>query len=205
MAIPSHFIPVRIGSRLNQRNFVGGPLGSNNPTRELLREAGVIFGNERRVAQVISIGCGVPPVLSLTAITNETGAGRLLKEIPDECEMVAKELAVRLYNFDHYLRLSVERGIENIEMDQWGTLGEIETHTASYIETQAIVQVIEASLRRLQRRPGTVTLGHLSEWLMVAYDTATEPYRHRLRRSIEQHQNYDEEGTLCVPSLCLTR
>ena len=167
MALPSHFIPVRIGSRLDQRNFVGGPLGSNNPTRELLKEAGIIFGNERRVAQIISIGCGVPPVLSLRAITSETGAGRLLKEIPDECEMVAKELSARLYDIEAYLRLSVEKGIGNIEMDQWGVLGDIEMHTACYMETQTIAQVIEISLKRLQRKLVTVTLGHLSGWLMI--------------------------------------
>jgi predicted acylesterase/phospholipase RssA len=167
MAIPSHFVPVRIGSRRDHKDFVGGPLGSNNPIRELLKEASVVFGNERRVAQVVSIGCGVLPVLSLRAITNETGAGRLLKEIPDECEMVAKELAARLYDVDAYLRLSVEKGLGNIEMDQWGLLGDIEMHTACYIETQTIAQVMEISLKRIQRRPGAVTLGHLSEWLMM--------------------------------------
>ena len=165
MAIPSYFLPAKTGR--SHQSFVGGALGANNPTRELLKEAGTVFGNERRVAQVISIGCGVPPMLSLQAITGETGAGRLLKEIPNECERLAKELATRLYDVDAYLRLSVEKGIGNIEMDQWGMLGDIEMHTACYIETQAIAQVIEVSLKRLRRRPGTVTLGHLSMWLMM--------------------------------------
>jgi hypothetical protein len=147
----------------SHQSFVGGALGGHNPTRELLKEAGTVFGNERRVAQIISIGCGVPPVLSLQAATNETGAGRLLKEIPGECEMVAKELTARLYDVDAYLRLSVEKGIGNIEMDQWGMLGDIEMHTACYIETQTITHALEASLKRLKQSSGTVTLGHLSK------------------------------------------
>jgi hypothetical protein len=167
MAIPSHFIPVRVGSRLDQRTFVGGPLGSNNPTRELLKEAGTVFGNERRVAQIISIGCGVPPVLSLQAVANETGMGRLLKEIVDECETMAKELATRLYDVDAYLRLSVEKGIGNIEIDQWGLLGDIEVHTARYMESQTITHAVEASLNRLKQRSGTVTLSHLSMWFIM--------------------------------------
>jgi hypothetical protein len=122
MAIPSYFLPVKIGR--SHQSFIGGVLGANNPTRELLKEAGTVFGNETKVAQIVSIGCGVPPVLSLQAVANETGMGRLLKEIVDECETMAKEL-------DSYLRLSVEKGIGNIEMDQWGMVGDIEMHTAS--------------------------------------------------------------------------
>jgi hypothetical protein len=160
MAITSYFLPMKIGR--SHQSFVGGALGANNPTRELLKEAGTVFGNERRVAQIISIGCGVPPVLSLEAMTNETGAARLVKEIPDECETVAKELAARLYCVDAYLRLSVEKGIGSIEMDQWSMLGDIEMHTACYIEKESLVKALEASLKRLQQRIGTVTLGHLS-------------------------------------------
>jgi hypothetical protein len=161
MAIPSYFLPVKIGG--SHQRFIGGVLGANNPTRELLKEAGTVFGNERRVAQIISIGCGVPPVLSLQAVTNETGVGRLLKEIVDECETMAKELAARLYDVDAYLRLSVDKGIDNIEIDQWGMVGDIETHTACYIESQTISHAVEASVKRLQQRPGTVTLSHLSK------------------------------------------
>jgi hypothetical protein len=161
MAIPSYFLPVKIGR--SHQSFVGGALGANNPTRELLKEAGTVFGIERRVAQMISLGCGFPRVLSLEAMTNDTGARRLLKEIPTDCQMVATELGARLYDIDAYLRLSVENGIGNIEMDQWSMLGDIEMHTACYIEAQTTTQAVEASLKRLQQRIGTVTLGHLSK------------------------------------------
>jgi hypothetical protein len=161
MATPSYFVPTKIGR--SRQNFIGGAVGANNPTRELLKEASTVFGNERRVAQVISIGCGVPPVLSLQAITNETGVSRLLKDIPDECEMVAKELAARLYDVDAYLRLSVDKGIGNIEMDQWSMLGDIEMHTACYVECRTITDALESSLKCLKQGSGIVTLGHLSK------------------------------------------
>jgi predicted acylesterase/phospholipase RssA len=161
MATPPYFVPVQIGR--SQQSFVGGPVGANNPTRELLKEASTVFGNERRVAQVISVGCGIPPVQSLEAMTNEAGPSRLLKEIPIDCQTVATELAARLYNVDAYLRMSVEKGIGNIEMDQWGMLGDIEVHTARYTESQTISHALEASLKRLMLRSGTVTLGHLSK------------------------------------------
>ncbi|KIM22796.1 hypothetical protein M408DRAFT_39535, partial [Serendipita vermifera MAFF 305830] len=65
MAIQSHFLPVKLGSRRAQESFIGGALGANNPTRLLLEEAGKVFGKERRVAQIISLGCGLPRVLSV--------------------------------------------------------------------------------------------------------------------------------------------
>jgi hypothetical protein len=165
MAIPSYFLPVKIGR--SHQSFIGGVLGANNPTRELLKEAGTVFGNERRVTQIISIGCGIPPVLSLEAMTEGAGASRLVKEIPTDCQMVATELAVRLYDVDAYLRLSVDKGIGNIEMDQWGMLGDMEAHTARYMESQTITHAIEASLNHLKQKSGTVTLGHLSRWLQM--------------------------------------
>ena len=160
MAIPSYFLPVKIQG--SHQSFIGGVLGANNPTRELLKEAGIVFGNERRVAQIISMGCGVPSALSLEAMTEGAGASRLLKEIPTDCQMVATELAARLYDVDTYLRLSVDKGMVNIEMDQWGLVGDIEMHTACYIESQTVSHAVDGSLKRLQQRLGTVTLGRLS-------------------------------------------
>jgi hypothetical protein len=165
MATPPYFVPVQIGR--SHQSFVGGPVGANNPTRELLKEASAVFGNERRVAQILSIGCGIPPVQSLEAMTNEAGPSRLLKEIPTDCQRIATELAARLYNVDAYLRMSVEKGIGNIEIDQWGMLGDIEMHTACYIESQTISHALDTSLKHLKQRSGTVTLGHLSEWLTL--------------------------------------
>ena len=141
---------------------MGGALGSNNPIRELLKEASRIFGDDRRVAQIISIGCGVPHALSLEGMTSRTVAERLLKEMPTDCHMVAKELAARLLNVDAYIRLSVERGMENIGIDDWNMLEEVEMCTISYVETQGVTQALETSLKHLRRRIGMVTLAQLS-------------------------------------------
>jgi len=90
-------------------------LGANNPTVQLLKEAENAFGNEKRVSQIISIGCGVPPLLSVEVMINESGVGRLLKEIPTECDTLAKELAARLIDVDAYLRLSAEKGPDRLK------------------------------------------------------------------------------------------
>jgi hypothetical protein len=163
MSIPSYFLPVKIGQRLRQQGFIGGPLGANNPTRELLKEASNVFGKDRRIAQIISIGSGSPHTLSLETSTKEAGFLRLVKELAADCETVAQELHTRLYNVQAYLRLNVDRGMESVGMEDWSILGDIESHTGAYITVASVSESLDTSLRNLRGRVGTVTLGQLSE------------------------------------------
>lgn len=162
MSIPSHFSPTKIGPPRRQQLFVGAVLGANNPTRLLLDEARTVFGNDRRVAQILSLGCGLPRVLSLN-YSSVVDAQRLLKEVSADCEIVAQELSARLFNVDAYLRLSVDRGMEEVVMD-WNNLGSIESHTAAYIDKTGVSEALDSSLQHIKERIATVTLGQLSEF-----------------------------------------
>jgi hypothetical protein len=162
MSTPSHFLPVKIGPRLIQQSFVGGPLGANNPTRELLKEANSVFGKDRRVAQILSIGSGLSHVLSVESSTKEAGLNRLMNKLAANCETVAQELHARLYNVRAYLRLNVDRGMENVVMEDWSELGDIASHTGAYIAVTSVSESLDISLRSLRGRVGTVTLGQLS-------------------------------------------
>jgi hypothetical protein len=185
MAVLSLFSPVKIGPRLRQQSFIGGAHGANNPTRELLKEASALFGPNRRVAQVISIGSGLPRVASVESSTDNEGVDRLLKEIGTDCEMVAQELSTRLYTIDAYLRLNVDRGMELVTMTDWNELGSIESHTAAYIATATITGALDTSLRRLQERTGSLTLGQISTCLPSNFNA--DVHSNIGRRSIEQH------------------
>jgi hypothetical protein len=172
-----------ITSLRGDQNFVGGPLGANNPTRELLKEAGTVFGNDTRVSQIISIGCGTPHALSLEE-TGEGGVSRLLKELAVDCQMVAKELSTRLFNVDGYLRLNVEKGLGVIEFDDWSLLGDIESQTGIYIGNATVSNTIDSSLQRIKSRVGTITLGQLSKRSGVY--SRSQP--NLVYRSVQYHQ-----------------
>jgi hypothetical protein len=163
MAIPALFPPVKIGPHLREQSFVGGSLGANNPTRELLKEAQGIFGKERRVAQIISLGSGRPRVLSLESTSPQNALNRLLKSIAVDCEGVAADLSMRLFNSSAYLRLNVDRGMEDIEIGDWDQLAAIESHTCAYIEGTVVARSIDISLNNIRERIGSVTLGQMSE------------------------------------------
>jgi hypothetical protein len=164
MTTPSYFSPINIGPRGRHQVFIGSPRGANNPTRELLKEASVVFGKEKLVAQIISLGCGHSYIPSMEKNSNPKGDSRLVQEMAADCEAVEKELSTRLCDMDEYLRLNMERGTENVLMNQWHDLGPIEIHTNAYVETAEISQIIESSLRRLQGSTGTVTLGEISAY-----------------------------------------
>jgi hypothetical protein len=166
ISAPSLFSPIKIGPLLRQQLFVGSPGGANNPVRELLKEAGTLFGNDRRVSQIMSIGSGLTRVPSLNSPEGTTVAEQLLREIGADCETVAKEMSSRLFNVDAYIRLNVERGIESVSMADWRDMGAIESHTSAYVESAAVTKALEASVRRLRNSVGTVTLGQLSEYCL---------------------------------------
>jgi hypothetical protein len=160
MATPSYFTPVKVGPRRQQQTFVGGPHGAHNPTRELLKEASAIFGKEILASQIVSIGCG----RSLVSSLDTNGVNRLVQEMAADCEAVDKELSTRLCDMDAYLRLNVDRGMENLAMNEWDDLGSIVTHTGAYAETAVISEALEASLKRLQGGVGTISLGQISKY-----------------------------------------
>lgn len=164
MSVPSLFLPTNIGPRMRQQDFVGGAIGACNPTRELLNEAAILFGKDRRVAQIISIGAGMPQIMSLESSRQSTEANQLqlLQSLLADCEVVAKELSTRLFAVDAYLRLNVDRGMEYTSITDWSSLGAIESHTSAYVEGVAITEALETSLGHLRSRVGSITLGQLS-------------------------------------------
>jgi hypothetical protein len=163
MAMPSYFSPIPIGPRGRQQIFIGGPRGANNATRELLKEATSVFGKEKLVAQIVSLGCGQSHVYSMERTTE--GVRGPVEEMAVDCEAVEKELGTRLCDMDAYLRLNVDRGMENLVMGKWDDLGPIATHTGAYVAMTEISDTIEDSLRRLQGGTGSVALGEISAYL----------------------------------------
>jgi len=159
---PPLFSPTKISSHSIQQTFVGSGLGANNPTRELLKEASSIFGADRRVAQIISLGSGTPRSISLNASQGAKGVNRMLEEMMADCEIVAHELSTRLTRLHPYLRLSVDRGMEDLIMTDWSKVGNIESYTRAYVDNPHIIKALEESLVCLKTRFGISTLGEIS-------------------------------------------
>jgi hypothetical protein len=170
-------------------------IGFNNPTREIIKEAEKQFGKDVRVSTILSIGSGRPALVAFDGTT--PASNELLNGIVVDCEKVARELATELFNVAAYLRLNVDRGMENVEMSDWEGLGAIEVHTETYLQGPAVTEAIDSSLQRLQDRVGSIALGQLSTFASFI----STPYLRFVRR-IQCDQDAGEERAGRFTLLC---
>ena len=160
LAIPEFFSPVAIGQGLIKQRFSGIPYGFNNPMQEVLKEAQVIFGDEKNVSLVLSLGSG-----HKTVISNSDDHSTLLTRISHDCDIVAKELSHQLAGAGAYLRLNVDRGLETVKFSDWDELGSIVSSTEVYLQVAPVTTYIDEAFQWLLYRVGSVTLGQLSALL----------------------------------------
>lgn len=166
MATPEYFSYVAIGPRLREQNFAGIPHGFDNPMREVIKEAELAFGEQKPVSFVLSLGSGQKARLS----DQDHHVTRLSRICSDG---VARDLQHQLRGFGEYLRLNVDRGMENIELDDWHKLGSIETYTNVYLEISQITNYIDKACQWLLLRDGSVTLSQLSTLFSLLGHDAT--------------------------------
>lgn len=162
MASPPYFPAVKIGPPLRAESFLAGPVGANNPTRELLKEASAVFGNDTRVAQVLSLGSGRYSLPSLDTAEPTKVARHVTTSLLTDCEAVATELSTRLFAVDIYARLNVDSDMESPDPDNWTITSALERATATYLETSSISRIMEQSVQHVKQRVGSITIGQIN-------------------------------------------
>jgi hypothetical protein len=163
LAILPLFDPVPIGPRLRERRFIGGSLGFYNPTREMLKEAKVAFGHEQRVALILSLGSGVPSIVSLdSSFPPFCDMESLVKYIGTDCERVAREMGTQLISLDAYVRLNVSQGLEDVRFDDWSCIGLVEGYIKTYLEAASVTRAVDLVSEKIMGRIGSITVGQLS-------------------------------------------
>lgn len=160
LALPEFFSPVTIGRGTVKQVFSGIPYGFNNPTKEVLKEAQLVFGDGKQVSLILSLGSGQQPVMS-----NSDGHGTLLTRIAHDCDNIARELSYQLSGAGVYLRLNVDKGLEKVKMSDWADLGSIVSSTEVYLQMAPIIAYIDEVSQWISQRVGSITLGQLSALL----------------------------------------
>lgn len=179
MASPSMFESVSIGPPGFEQAFIGGSYTCNNPTRELMKEAMLIFGEHQRMACLLNLGSGMSRALSLDEENQDDDAiAAVLEGIASDGEIMAEELSNQLNETGVYIRLSVNRGLETIGSRNWMELGNIELHTRVYLQRTHARQTMEKLSAMIKNATGSVTLVQLSEldghfqWYLAKEDAA---------------------------------
>lgn len=167
-AAPTFFKRILIGEPGLQEEFIDAGLGCNNPVKQLIQEAVREFGTERYVGCILSIGTGKPDVTGLKQPGPfqrllPSDLIKVLQDIATDSETVATELEERYRNFSGlYHRLNVDRGLEDVALDEWERLGEVKSHTMAYLAGHNVSREIDEIVKALVGPSArTFTLGQL--------------------------------------------
>ena len=150
-AAPLYFDPISIGYAGMQAAYIDGGLGYNNPIEQVLEEAHREFPG-RKVACIVSIGTGLAGVIRFTSApeTSPSKVINALKKMATESDVTAERVQARFHNIiNTYFRFNVDRGLEDIELDEWENLGRVATYTDGYLRQAAVSCQINTVVKAL--------------------------------------------------------
>jgi predicted acylesterase/phospholipase RssA len=162
------FEPINIcGPDGISEEFTDGGLMWNNPVKVVIEEGARVFGPDRRVACVLSIGTGhqgsiglgdanwYQPLLPKNAID-------LLKKLATDCEQKAAECEKQYSHLQKlYYRFNVDHGLENMSMADWKMLSTVKAHTKSYLQKPSVGGRLDEVIDVLRTRRADVTAAQL--------------------------------------------
>ncbi|CEL59569.1 Calcium-independent phospholipase A2-gamma OS=Homo sapiens GN=PNPLA8 PE=1 SV=1 [Rhizoctonia solani AG-1 IB] len=181
MAHPELFKSFEIGGSLLKQSFIDAGLGCNNPLSHILAEVKTLYP-ERQVASVISIGTGhtrtirIPDRSTMRQLL-PTATIQAMKGIAEDAEKVAEDMARRFRSTSGvYFRLSVDQGMQSVEMDRWDQLSEVAEHTRAYMRTLDVKQSIDKAAEAIHLRTQSVPTVQLDGEIRLSTTTVTASY-----------------------------
>ncbi|KAJ7852228.1 hypothetical protein B0H13DRAFT_2284385 [Mycena leptocephala] len=183
-AAPTFFKQIRIGPPGIEEAFVDGGMGQNNPIAALSLEAQVMFP-DRQIACIISLGTGQPhtikiPTPSLLKRLFPLDVIEAIKGIATDCE---KQHQLSAHHFDPvphvYFRFNVERGMQDIQLNQWERLGDVAANTRQYLLSHPTQNQLVDAVKSLVEKIGRVSTQSLSKksFHVGASDICSPPSR----------------------------
>lgn len=161
---PGALNPVKIGDSTNAWVSIEATSRYPNPIQELLRQAQDHFGHDQQVATILSLGAGKPVLTSLEEECGTSGSlDEVLRRMVEDCEIKHEETYRRLKNIGVYFRLNVDRGFEWDSLRNKESATTVQEHTDTYLEGEAVSDIIDELVTSLILRKCSITLKRLSE------------------------------------------
>jgi predicted acylesterase/phospholipase RssA len=169
-AAPTFFKRIRIGEKGLEEEFIDSGLSCNNPIKQVLAETEAMFGSDRHVACIISIGCGQAGVIGLKSPDAFQKALPLdliavLRRIATDCESAAEEIEQRFQNIPKvYFRFNVDQGMQGVTLADGEKLGEVIQHTMQYIQKLVVGRKVNAAVKAIRGQRAVVKSAEISRW-----------------------------------------
>ncbi|KAJ7878236.1 FabD/lysophospholipase-like protein, partial [Mycena leptocephala] len=166
-AAPTFFKQIRIGPPGIEEAFMDGGMGQNNPIAALLLEAQVMFP-DCQIACIISLGTGQPhtikiPKPSLLKRVFPLDVIEAIKGIATDCEKEHQRFAHHFDPVPHvYFRFNVERGMQDIQLNQWERLGDVAANTRQYLLSHPTQNQLVDAVKSLVEKIGRVSTQSLN-------------------------------------------
>ncbi|THV03678.1 FabD/lysophospholipase-like protein, partial [Dendrothele bispora CBS 962.96] len=139
-----------------EETFIDAGIRCNNPTGQVREEAKRLFGEDRTVGVLVSIGTGHPGTIGLSKpdVFQRLLPSQLintLKNIATDCESVADQLASQYGEREDsiYFRFNVTHGVGQISLEEWKKIPDIVTHTRAYLQEPRISAYVDSVVQRL--------------------------------------------------------
>ena len=143
-AAPTFFKRITIGPQGSGVEYMDAGLGCNNPVKHVVGEAARVFGEDTQVACIISIGTGQSGSVGYAKPNAfqkwlPTSLISVLEKIATDSGKTAEEMESKYKSVPGiYQRFDVDRGLENVSLDEWKRLGEVRLYTKNYTKLELI-------------------------------------------------------------------
>lgn len=142
-----------------EEEFIDGAFGCNNPTKQLIKEALQEFPPDSVVGCIVSIGTGR---MKVSDFQKPSGFQNVLPidlvgvlaRMATDTDVIARELHARYHACPGlYHRFNVDRGLEDVSLEEWKKRGIVKTHTERYIHQEDIDRNIDAVVQAIIGKP----------------------------------------------------
>jgi hypothetical protein len=149
---------VTIGKDDRKITLIDAMANYPNPTRELLQEAQRVFGEDAKVATVISIGSGKKKASNLSAGDSQNALVEAVKDVVINAEITHEELENRFREAHLYFRFNVPHDLGS-RVDS----SEIYSHTTTYLREADTNKRLNEAIKSMRNRSGGIKLKDLSK------------------------------------------
>ncbi len=162
-AAPTFFKRIAIGEPGHiKEQFLDAGVGFNNPTQEVLEESRLVFGDDRPLGVLISLGSGqklTPSLANSTAMQkilptklNELAhLVKVLAKIATDSERVANDISRRFEKTPGiFFRFNATHGAGEIALEEWKRMDEVQTLTRSYLYESSVSNLVDAAVKRIR-------------------------------------------------------
>jgi hypothetical protein len=147
-----------------RRKYTSAGMNHTNPIKDVLDEAEQIFGKDKRVACIVSLGAGVSLQMVMPSNLAYLEVHGLLQAMEMQQKMVTEEVGRRFGTLEAYYRFSVP-GIGSGCLSDWTNwdVDIVKHHAEEYLDNPRYLSELDAAAEQLSSGRGTITLDGLSK------------------------------------------